>query len=74
MRQMHGMIKIIFILVSVIIFSSSCSRTDFSNPEMVFKAYREMAYNNHNFDVVYDKYLSTKSKEFCDKRRVFKNS
>ncbi len=50
----------------------SCNRTDFSNPEEVIKNYRILALANKN-EILYDDFLSTKSKEFVTKDEYIKD-
>ena len=50
----------------------SCNRTDFSNPEEVVKSYRTLTYENKN-EILYDDFLSTKSKEFVTKDEYVKD-
>jgi len=58
------------LLVSIILLAS-CHSTDFSNPEDVIKSYRTYRTENKN-DILYDEYLSAKSKEFVTKDEYIK--
>ena len=49
----------------------SCNRTDFSNPEEVIKKYSALSSEYRN-DVLYDDFLSSKSKEFATKDEYIK--
>ncbi len=59
-------------LLASIILLASCHRTDFSNPEDVLKSYRTLTMENKN-DVLYDEYLSARSKEFVTKDEYVKS-
>lgn len=49
----------------------SCNRTDFSNPEEVVRNYRELSIENKN-DILYNDFISSKSKEFVTKDEFIK--
>ena len=49
----------------------SCHSTDFSNPEEVVKTYRKLRLENA---IVYDDYISSKSKEYVTKDEFVKNT
>ena len=49
----------------------SCNRVDFSNPEEVIHTYHELL-NNNQVDILYDDFLSTRSKEFVTKDEFIK--
>jgi tetratricopeptide (TPR) repeat protein len=49
----------------------SCNRTNFSNPEEVIKRYRMISSENNN-EILYDEYLSSKSKEYVTKDEFIK--
>jgi tetratricopeptide (TPR) repeat protein len=65
-------IKRIHVIMSIIIvIISSCNRTDFSSPEEVIKKYRDLTYKDEH-DILYDLYISSKSKEFVTKDEFYK--
>ena len=49
----------------------SCNRTDFSKPEEVIKGYRTLSAENKN-EILYDDFISSKSKEFVTKDEFIK--
>ena len=49
----------------------SCNRTNFSKPEEVIKGYRTLAAENKN-EILYDDFISSKSKEFVTKDEFIK--
>jgi len=59
------------LLIASILIWASCNQTDFSNPEDVIKNYKVLSIENKN-DVLYNDYLSTKSKEFVTKDEYIK--
>lgn len=54
------------------LFISACQKTDFSKPEEVISEYRSLT-NTKEYEVVYDEFLSTKSKEFVTKDEFISN-
>lgn len=61
----------LLLLLASSIVIISCNSTDFSNPEEVIKNYRSLSLENEN-GVLYDDFLSTKSKEFVTKDEFIK--
>lgn len=61
----------ILLVIASIMTLVSCKQADFSNPEDVIRNYRLLSDKNKN-DVLYNDYLSTKSKEFVTKDEYIK--
>ena len=61
----------LLLLLASSIVIISCNSTDFSNPEDVIKNYGSLSLENEN-GVLYDDFLSTKSKEFVTKDEFIK--
>jgi tetratricopeptide (TPR) repeat protein len=60
-----------FLSIAILLILASCDNMDFSNPEEVIRNYQTLS-NKDKYGVLYDNYLSTKSKEFVTKDEYIK--